>query len=114
MTTETTNPAPNTPDTPPAPTAPVVSPEQARIAALETQLATVETALLAEVPAHLKTLVPAGLSVGDRIGWLNQAKAAGLFAAPVPPTDNVKPRQVPTPDALVQMPVAARIAAGYK
>jgi hypothetical protein len=117
------NPNPGTPPavpvTPPAAvtsSAPAASPEAARIAALEGQLAAVETALLADVPAHLKALVPAGLAVADRIGWLHQAKAAGLFAVPVvvPTTDTGKPAVTPRDEDLSKLPAFARMARGYQ
>jgi hypothetical protein len=103
-----------TPATTETTTAP--SPDQARIAALEGQLAAVETALLADVPAHLKALVPASLPVGDRIGWLQNAKKAGLFAATttVPTTDNTKIKLAPAPETFTTLPIAARLAAGYR
>ena len=111
MTTETT-----AADTATTTETPVPSPDAARIAALEGQLATIETALLAEVPAHLKTLVPAGLSVGDRIGWLQNAKKAGIFSTtvPVPTTDTGKAPTTPRDVDFTKLPPAARMAAGYR
>lgn len=106
--------APAVPAAPPSPV-PGQTPEAARIAALEGQLAAVETALLAEVPAHLKGLVPVGLPVADRIGWLHQAKTAGLFvAAVVPTTDTGKPAVTPRTEDLSKLPTFARMARGYQ
>lgn len=92
------------------------SPEQARIVALEQQLAAVETAFLADLPEHLKPLVPAGLPVADRIGWLQNAKKAGLFtqAVSVPTTDSGKAQTTPRDVDLSKLPPAARMAAGYR
>ncbi|CAK0742061.1 hypothetical protein CCP1ISM_140007 [Azospirillaceae bacterium] len=106
---------PAAPSPAPQPPLPPASPEAARIAALEAQLAGVETALLAEVPAHLKALVPAGLPLTERIGWLNAAKAAGLFVAPVvPATDTGKPAVTPRDEDLSKLPTFARMARGYQ
>ncbi len=118
MTTQTTPAAPDATTTPAAvqtpPAAPAVPADAARIAALESQLAAVETALLAEVPPNLKALVPSGLPIGDRIGWIQQAKASGLFNAPTAvPTTDVRKSVSPMAAELAQLPPTARMAAAY-
>ena len=92
---------------------PALSPEQVRLADLETELAAANAHLLASVPENLRDLVP-NTTVSERIAWINKAKSAGLFAAAVPATDNAKVRLTPGPDALAKLPAAARIAAGYQ
>ncbi|MBV9840715.1 MAG: hypothetical protein JOY99_04115 [Sphingomonadaceae bacterium] len=86
------------------------------LAALKAQLAETAKGLLANVPEHLKALVPGNLSPADQIDWFNKAKATGVFDKPkVPPTEsNARPAIIPPKPDFSQLPVHARLAAGYK
>src|SRR3954454_12623434 len=87
--------------------------------ALEAAHADLEAAaaiVLAGVPDHLKALIPTTMSAKERIDWFAQAKATGIFdRAAVPTTDTgARPAIAPPKPDLSQLPVYARIAAGYK
>lgn len=73
------------PAIPSAPTAPNNG-DAAQLAKVESIVA----AMVAELPEHLRPLVPSSLSAADRLEWLQTAKKSGLFTAGpavVPPTD---------------------------
>lgn len=75
--------------------------------------------LLAEVPEHLKALIPDGLDDAGKIKWFQKAKAAGAFGgakapAAVPETDSGKPPVTPRSEDLSKLPVYARMATGYR
>lgn len=83
---------------------------------LETEYAEFAQNVLAEIPEHLKPLIPADLSPGAKLKWYQEAKKTGVFnvAKPaVPETDNGKPRTTPRDQDLSTLPAHARIAAGY-
>lgn len=87
--------------------------------ALETAQSDLEAAaavVLAGVPEHLKGLIPASMSARERIDWFAQAKATGIFDRPaVATTDGgARPAIAPPKPDLSQLPVYARMAAGYK
>lgn len=87
--------------------------------ALEAAQADLEAAaavVLQGVPEQLKGLIPTNLSARERIDWFAQAKATGIFdRTAVPSTDTgARPAIDPPKPDLSQLPVYARIAAGYK
>lgn len=92
-----------------------MQPEADELAALRLQLADTAKAILAEVPEHLRALIPASLAPADQIAWFHQAKATGVFGKPaVPPTDGgAKPAITPTTPDTSSLPIHARLAAGY-
>lgn len=105
MTEQTTT---DTPASTPAPEATADELDQ-----LRAQLAETAKSILADVPEHLRGLIPATLSPADQIAWFNQAKATGAFKPAVPTTESGKPAITPrTPDTSA-LPVYARLAAGY-
>jgi hypothetical protein len=55
------------------------------LAALKASLAETAAKVLANVPEHLRGLVPASLSPSDQIAWFEQAKATGARAQRSPP-----------------------------
>jgi hypothetical protein len=84
--------------------------------ALEGDMQAVADALLAEVPEHLKALVPADLGPAARIRWFQAAKSTGVFggtSTTVPTTDTTPPRTTPRDQDLSNLPPAARMARGY-
>jgi len=89
--------------------------EIAKRRTVEGELEEIAKAMLAEVPENLKPLVPEGLSPAQQIKWFNSAKATGVFnsKAIVPATDSAKPKTTPQEADLSNLPVAARMAAGY-
>lgn len=99
-------------NTPPAPAA---DGSAEALAAIQSQLVAAAETILADVPEHLRGLIPTSLSPADQITWFQQAKATGVFAKPiVPPTDGgVKPAITPRAPDTSSMPVYARLAAGY-
>jgi hypothetical protein len=100
-------------NTPPAPAADASADA---LAAIQSQLVAAAETILADVPEHLRGLIPASLSPADQIAWFQQAKATGVFAKPiVPPTDGgVKPVITPAIKDPSSLPVYARIAGGYR
>lgn len=78
-------------------------------------LASATDALLAQIPEHLKGIIPASLSGKELIDWLAQAKSTGIFDRAVPSTDgDAKPTVTPKAPDLTALPVFARMAAGYR
>jgi len=122
MITETNNetesgtlqPVPSAASEAPQPAAGAGDGSEAELAALKEQLAETAKAVLADVPEHLRALIPTSLSPADQIAWFNKAKASGAFDKPkVPNTETGKPAITPkTPDT-TSLPVFARLAAGY-
>ncbi|GGA62464.1 hypothetical protein [Sphingomonas psychrolutea] len=88
---------------------------QAKLAATEKQLSEAATAVLADVPAHLKALVPTNLTPAEQVAWFHAAKATGVFGKPAVPTTDTgtKPTVTPTSPDPSTLPAFARIAAGY-
>lgn len=84
---------------------------------LEESVEAVADKLLGTVPEKLKGLVPEGLSATDRIVWFLNARETGVFDSKpkVPDTDQDtgKPKTTPKDRDLSDLPVHARIAAGY-
>lgn len=82
---------------------------------LETEFTELADTLLAEIPEHLKSLVPAELGPSAKIKWFQNAKKTGVFKTKVdvPETDTGKPRTTPRDQNLSTLPAHARIAAGY-
>ncbi|MCW5705486.1 MAG: hypothetical protein KIT82_23250 [Bradyrhizobium sp.] len=83
---------------------------------LETEYAELAENVLAEIPEHLKPLIPADLGPGAKLKWYREAKKTGVFDAAkpnVPETDTGKPRTTPRDQDLSTLPPHARIAAGY-
>lgn len=85
------------------------------VAALKSQLAEAASTVLAEVPEHLRALIPMALPPAGQIAWFNEARAGGVFDKPaVPPTDaGARPAITPTTPETSSLPVHARMAAGY-
>lgn len=107
----------NNPETPVEP--PVAHPSSeaaSELAALKASLAETAAKVLANVPEHLRGLVPASLSPSDQIAWFEQAKTTGVFDKPtVPPTDGgARPAITPTTPDTASLPIYARMAAGYR
>jgi hypothetical protein len=86
------------------------------LAAAQADLDAAAETILAGVPDHLKSLIPASLSARERIDWFAQAKATGIFdRAAVPTTDEgAKPKITPKEADPASLPVYARMAAGYR
>lgn len=83
--------------------------------ALEDEVSQLVDTIIAEVPERFRDLIPAGLTPAEKVNWIALAKAKGLFAdAPVPETDQEKPKTTPRDRNVNDLPVHARIAAGYK
>lgn len=82
---------------------------------LETEYAEFADAVLAEIPDHLKPLVPADLGPAQKLKWYREAKKTGVFDSKpnVPETDKGKPATTPKDRDLSTLPAHARIAAGY-
>lgn len=78
----------------------------------------VAASLLAEVPDHLKGLIPEGLDEAGKIRWFQKAKQTGVFGvakgAAVPVTDSGKAPITPRDADFSKLPVYARMAAGYR
>lgn len=68
----------------------------------------------AEVPERFRGLIP-NLSPADKVGWIMEAQKSGLFnkQQTVPDTDNSKPKTTPKASDFSDMPVQAKLAAGY-
>lgn len=92
-----------------------MQPEADELAVLKSQMADTAKAILADVPDHLRALIPANLPPADQIAWFRQAKSTGVFGKPaVPPTDGgAKPAIAPTTPDTSSLPIHARLAAGY-
>ncbi|MFO1150950.1 MAG: hypothetical protein U1E62_21455 [Alsobacter sp.] len=91
--------------------------EIAKRKAIEADLAKLADEVLAEVPEHLKPLIPAGLGAAERIAWYRGAKATGVFAAKptVPATEHGRPTTTPREGVdLSTLSPLAKIAAGYR
>ncbi len=87
---------------------------KAQLAEASEQLAHMAGVVLADVPEHLKPLIPVGLSPAAQAAWVQQARKAGLFEKPtVPTTDTTKPTVTPKTPDLSSLPPLARMAAGY-
>ena len=84
--------------------------------ALEADVAKLADEVLAEVPEHLKALIPTGLGPAERIAWYRGAKATGVFNAKpkVPDTDHGRPTTTPRDGVdLSTLPTLAKLAASY-
>jgi len=85
--------------------------------ALEKEYGEFVDGLLAEVPEHLKSLVPSDLGPTAKLTWYRAAKETGVFdgkpKAKVPETDKGKPATTPKDRDVSTLPAHARIAAGY-
>lgn len=69
---------------------------------------------IANVPEHVKKLIPDALAPIEQIRWLRKAKESGLFAAPtVAATDSRRPSNTPKPVDPATLSPISRIAAGY-
>ena len=85
--------------------------------ALEEQLNAVAETLLADVPESFHDLVP-NLPAGEKVKWIQNAKAKGLFAdnatqtekPKVPATDTKAPKTAPREEDLSALPPQLRIA----
>jgi len=88
--------------------------EIAKRRAVEEQLEAVATELAADVPEEYRELIPTGLTAAERIKWMRQAAAKGLFtAATPPPTDQTRPKLTkPAPNVDALSP-AQKMASGY-
>lgn len=87
---------------------------KAQLAEASEQLAHMAGVVLADVPEHLKPLIPVGLGPAAQAAWVQQARAAGLFAKPtIPTTDTTKPTVTPKAADVSSLPPLARMAAGY-
>ncbi len=95
---------------------PTPDPAVAELAALKAQLADTATAVLAGVPEHLRSLIPAILSPADQLAWFHAAKVTGVFDTipAVPATTSGKPTITPTTPDPSSLPVFARMAGGYR
>ena len=89
--------------------------EIAKRRALEGELDEIANGILAEVPENLKPLIPEGFSPAAKVNWFNNAKATGVFNSKpdVPTTDTGKPSTTPKDTNFKNMPIAARMSAGY-
>ncbi|QQV75876.1 hypothetical protein H5J25_09625 [Sphingomonas aliaeris] len=89
---------------------------KARLATTEATLSETAKVILADVPDHLKGLIPASLAPADQIAWFKTAKATGVFSKPiVPATDaGTKPTITPTTPDASALPTFARMASGYR
>jgi len=83
--------------------------------ALEEELSATADALLAEVPEHLKALIPADLGPAAKIKWFREARKTGVFGGTtqVPETDSGKPKVTPRDQDLSTLPPVARMARAY-
>lgn len=83
--------------------------------ALEEELSATADALLAEVPEHLKALIPSDLGPAARMKWFREARKTGVFGgtAKVPETDTGKPKVTPRDQDLSTLPPVARMARAY-
>lgn len=90
--------------------------EVAKRRALETEYSALADAVLAEIPEHLKPLIPAELSPTAKLKWYQEAKKTGVFNTKptVPETDTTKPKTTPKDVDLSTLPPTARMAAAYK
>ncbi|MGB0748178.1 MAG: hypothetical protein ACPGO3_05490 [Magnetospiraceae bacterium] len=83
----------------------------------EEQLAHMAESIVATVPEKWRGLIPDG-TLAQKAAWVQQARATGIFdekpAAPVPATDDGKPKTTPKDQDLSDLPASARMAAGYK
>ena len=117
MTDEIVTPATPTPEPAPQPavvTTPVAQPAVVTAPALP-DLKAVATALLADVPEHLRGLIPQ-IEPAAQIDWYTKAKTAGAFstgAPTVPSTDSGKPTVTPVEPNLSDLPAMARMSRGY-
>jgi hypothetical protein len=102
------------PEAAPTVTAPDADTSKAELAALSEQVAHMAGVMLAEVPDHLKPLIPADLSPAQQVAWFLKAKQTGVFGAvTVPATDTGKPTVTPKAPDVSTLPPVARMAAGY-
>lgn len=75
----------------------------------------VATALLADIPEHLRGLIPK-IDPASQIQWYADAKTTGVFSdgkPVVPETDSGRPTVTPTEPNLNDLPVMARMSRGY-
>ncbi|MEQ9448188.1 MAG: hypothetical protein RLN70_04670, partial [Rhodospirillaceae bacterium] len=92
--------------------------EVAKRTALEKDMNEMADTVLAEVPDHLKDLIPEG-TAAQKVEWFKKAKATGIFgrkSADVPPTDGGEKPKGETKHSeidLEKMPPMARMAHGY-
>jgi hypothetical protein len=95
---------------------PVVQPAVVAQPISQPDMRDVAAALLADVPEHLRGLIP-DIDPTQQIVWYSTAKTTGVFSdgGPVVPiTDGgVKPTVTPTEKNLNDLPIAARMASGY-
>lgn len=112
--TTTTEEAPAPVAVPPSVEAPAATP--AELAAYSEQIAHMAHIILANVPDHLKPLIPSELSPAQQVAWFQKAKESGVFAAAsasVPATDTRKPTVTPKTPDVSTLPPVARMAHGY-
>ena len=91
--------------------------EVAKRRTAEEQVAAMAEQVLSQVPAHLKPLVPVGLSPFEKVAWFESAKQTGVFdpvRSPVPETDTGAPKVTPVETNLWDLPASERIALGLR
>lgn len=84
--------------------------------ALEDQVAHMAERILANVPEHLKGLIPKELSPAAKAAWYFEAKETGVFDAapkPVVPAVGVKPTSTPTEHDFSSLPPRERLTAAF-
>ena len=89
--------------------------------AAEEELKNLVAELVAELPEHLRPLVPSSLSPAAQAAWIKQAKEAGLFAAtdrkdnpaPVKELDTKRPGGKPPAD-LSNLNSSQLLSIGYQ
>ena len=92
--------------------------ERQKRKAAETQLETMATEMLKQVPEELRGLIPESLPPLERVAWFNSAKETGIFdksasTPAVPRTDSGQPRMTPPPTDLQKLPPSERMKLGY-
>lgn len=73
-----------------------LEPKAVKVERYETVIGALLESELATVPEEMRDVVPSGLAPEDRLDWLRQAKAKGLFKAPES-APAVKPTNAPLP-----------------
>ncbi|SOD96635.1 hypothetical protein [Caenispirillum bisanense] len=85
---------------------------------MEEQLAFMAERVLANVPEHLKGLIPKELSPAKQAAWYFEARETGIFdTAPAPapvPSVGRKPESTPTPPDFSSMSPRERLTAAYR
>jgi hypothetical protein len=92
--------------------------ERQKRKAAETQLETMASHVLAQVPEDMRGLIPESLPPLERVAWFNSAKATGIFdnsasTPDVPRTDSTQPRITPPPIDFHKLPPGERMKHGY-